>query len=269
MISDLTFLVVYYIIGYRKDVVRHNLQLSFPEKSHKEIVDLEKKSIRHFVDQFMELIKSFNISEKALSKRLSLSNPELLEPYYAQNKSVIFISGHYANWEWVPFIVQTRIKYHLSVVYKKLSNSYVDKVIKGSRNKFGVSVVPTKEFYPQILRNLKNEKIGAYGFIADQSPKWSKVKYWGTFMDIEIPVIVGPEMIARKLDLPVFYFKTERVKRGVYQSTFVLLEEHPKEAPLYQVTEKYIKEMEKQIYKAPEFYFWTHKRFKHMGKKKK
>ena len=81
-------------------------------------------------------------------------------------------------------------------------------------------------------------------------------------MGVEVPVIIGPETIARKLNYPVFYFRTERVKRGVYQSTFVLLEEKPKEVPLYQLTRKYLNELEGQINKAPEYYFWTHKRFK-------
>lgn len=268
VISDILYLIVYYVLGYRKKVVRQNLQLSFPEKSQQELLELERRSIRHFIDQFMELIKSFTITEKELARRVSLANHEILESYYNKNKSIVIISGHYANWEWVPFIVQSRMKYHLNVVYKKLSNPYFDKLIRRTRKKFGVSVIPTKEFYPAILKNLKDQQIGAYGFIADQSPKWGKVKYWGRFMGIEIPVITGPEMIARKLDFPVYYFKTERVKRGYYHSSFVLLEDQPKQVPLHQITDKFIQELEKQIYQAPEFYFWTHKRFKHIGRNK-
>lgn len=267
MISDVIYVIIYYIIGYRKKIVRHNLKLCFPEKSDKELLDLEKKSYQHFIDVFMELIKSFTITEKEMSKRLSITNPELLDSYFDKNKSVIFLSGHYANWEWVSFIVERSLKYNMSVVYKQLSNPYFDKIIKKTRIKFGVKFVPTKEFYPEILTNLKNNKIQAYGFLADQNPRWEKIKYWGNFMGVEVPIIVGPETIARKLDLPVFYFQTERIKRGVYQSTFILLEEEPKKAPLYQLTNKYMGELEKQIRKAPEFYFWTHRRFRHMGKK--
>ena len=268
-VSDFLYLILYYIIGYRKKVVRHNLKLCFPEKSDDERLVLEKESFKHFVDVFMELIKSFTISEKEISKRLSITNPELPDEFYDKGKSVIFLSGHYANWEWVSFIVEESLSYNMSVVYKKLKNKYFDRLIKRTRNKFGVNFVPTKEFYPEILTNLKNGKIQAYGFLADQTPKWEKIKYWGTFMGIEVPIVIGPETIARKLDLPVFYFQTERVKRGVYESTFILLETNPKSAPLYQLTNKYVAEMEKQIRKAPEFYFWTHRRFKHMGKKPK
>lgn len=267
VISDMSYLFLYYIVGYRKKVVRNNLELCFPKKNKRELRDLEKKSFRHFVDVFMEFVKSFSITDKELSQRLTLTNPEILDKYFDANKSVVFISGHYANWEWVPFIVESRLNYHLNVVYKKLANSYFDKLVRRTRKKFGVSVFSTKDFYPEILRNMKNNKIGAYGFIADQSPKWNKVKYWGNFMDIEIPVITGPESIAKKLDLPVFYFKTERVRRGVYECSFVLLEDNLKQAAPYEITNKSTKELEKQIRKAPEFYFWTHKRFKHLGKK--
>jgi KDO2-lipid IV(A) lauroyltransferase len=267
ILSDIIYVILYYLIGYRKKVVRHNLRLAFPEKSAEELKVIEKKSFQHFVDIFMEMIKSFTITEKELAKRLCITNPELPDAYFDKNQSVIFLSGHYANWEWVSFIVETSLKYHMSVVYKKLSNTYFDDLIKRTRNKFGVKFVPAKEFYPEILTNLKNHKIQAYGILADQSPKWEKIKYWGTFMGKEVPIVIGPETIAKKLDLPVFYFRTERIKRGVYQSTFILLEDHSKQAEPHQITNKYILELEKQIRKDPEFYFWTHRRFKHMGKK--
>ena len=267
LISDLMFIIAYYVIGYRKKVVRRNLKLSFPNTPEKELRRLEKNSFKHFTDVFVETVKAFSITEKELSKRLTLINTDIVERYYKENKSIVIVSGHYANWEWVPFIVETRLNYHLNVAYKPLANKSLDKKIKDVRKKFGVSLFPSREFYPEILRNLKNDQIGAYGFIADQSPKWTKVKYWGKFMNIDIPIINGPEVIARKLDLPVFYFKTERIKRGVYQCSFVLLEESPKSVKPFEVTDRFIQELEKQIIEAPEFYFWTHKRFKHMGKK--
>lgn len=268
-ISDIIYFIGYYLIAYRKQVVRQNLELSFPNKSKKELKIIEKRTFQHFIDVFMETIKSFTISEKELKHRVLLTNPELPDAYFNKNQSVVFLSGHYANWEWVSSVVETSIKYNLSVAYKKLSNKYFDKLIKRQRNKFGVTVVQTREFYPYILSNLKNKNFQAYGFIADQSPKLKQIKYWGNFMGVEVPIINGPEIIARKLNLPVFYFQTERVKRGYYQSTFILLEENPKKAELNQITDHYILELEKQIRKNPEYYFWTHKRFKHTDKKPK
>ena len=267
LLSDLVYYILYYLVRYRRKVVRQNLRLSFPDKSEEELRRIEKKTYRHFVDVFFEMIKSFTISEKEISRRLSITNPELLDPYYDKGQSVIFLSGHYANWEWVSFIVEKSLNYHMSVVYKKLKNKYFDRLMKKTRNKFGVRFVETKEFYPEILRNKKEGIIQAYGFLADQSPKLKMAKYWDTFMDIEVPVVIGPETIARKMNYPVFYFQTEQVRRGVYRSTFLLLEDEPAKAELYSTTKRYLNALEDQIRKQPEFYFWTHKRFKHMGKK--
>jgi KDO2-lipid IV(A) lauroyltransferase len=262
--SDLVYYLLYYLLGYRKKVVRNNLALAFPDKTKSELREIEKRSYRHFVDVFFEMIKSFTISEKEISKRLSITNPELLDPYYAKGQSVIFTSGHYANWEWVSFIVEKSLNYHMSVVYKKLKNKYFDNLMKKTRNKFGVRFVEKRNFYPEILKNKKEGIIQAYGFLSDQSPKLKTAKYWDTFLNVEVPVEIGPETIARKMNYPVFYFQTEQVKRGVYQSTFLLLEEEPKKARPNAITKSYLKALEDQIHKKPEFYFWTHKRFKHM-----
>lgn len=270
MLSDILYIILYYVVGYRKKVVRYNLKISFPEKSEQELKIIEKKTFQHFIDVFMETIKSFTISEKELTKRVSLTNPELIDAYYDKKQSVVFVSGHYANWEWVASLVETKIKHNLSVAFTSQSNKYFNNLIKKTRTKFGVSVVRAREFYPYILNNLRNNNLQAYGFIADQSPMLSKAKYWSSFMGVEeIPIIDGPETIAKKLDLPVFYFHTVRIKRGYYRCTFILLEDAPKKAAAHEITTKFILELEKQIRKAPEFYFWTHKRFKHMGKKPK
>lgn len=265
--SDLVYYLLYYALGYRKKVVRSNLALAFPEKDATELLEIEKRSYRHFVDVFFEMIKSFTIGEKEISKRLSITNPELLDPYYAKGQSVIFTSGHYANWEWVSFIVEKSLNYHMSVVYKKLKNKYFDNLMKKTRNKFGVRFVEKRNFYPEILKNKKEGIIQAYGFLSDQSPKLKTAKHWDTFLNVEVPVEIGPETIARKMNYPVFYFQTEQVKRGVYRSTFLLLEEEPKKAEPHAITRSYLQALEDQIRKNPEFYFWTHKRFKHMRKK--
>lgn len=265
--SDLVYYLLYYVLGYRKKVVRSNLTLAFPEKDAAALREIEKRSYKHFVDVFFEMIKSFTISEKEISKHLSITNPELLDPYYEKGQSVIFTSGHYANWEWVSFIVEKSLNYHMSVVYKKLKNKYFDNLMKKTRNKFGVRFVEKRNFYPEILNNKKEGIVQAYGFLSDQSPKLKTTKFWDTFLNVEVPVEIGPETIARKMNYPVFYFQTEQVKRGVYQSTFLLLEEEPKKAEPHAITRSYLKALEDQIRKKPEFYFWTHKRFKHMGKK--
>lgn len=263
VLSDLIYILIYYIIGYRKKVVRNNLKLAFPEKSKQALLKIEKKSFHHFTDTFMEMIKSFTISEKEISKRFVYKNTHILEDLYKQNKSLIIMAGHYANWEWV-VNVSNIVPYKGYAAYKKVKNKYFENKVKTSRTRFGAEFIPTSEFMNLIKFHHKEHIIALYGLLSDQSPKLSKTHYWSNFMGVNVPVHTGAEMLAKKYNYPVIYFKTERVKRGYYESTIEVLAENPLDFKDYEITDVFLQKLEKQIRNKPEYYFWTHKRFKHM-----
>jgi Kdo2-lipid IVA lauroyltransferase/acyltransferase len=262
VLSDIIYIPIYYFFGYRKKVVRNNLNLAFPEKSAKELLHIEKRFYHHFVDIFMEIIKSFTISNNEISKRMVLKNPEALDDFRKNNQSIILMAGHYANWEWVSCLNKT-MKYDGYPVYKKIKNKYFDKKIRSSRNRFGTNFVATSDLLDLIQEHADNNKMAMYGLLSDQSPKLSKTHYWSKFMGVEVPIQTGSEMLAKKFNYPVIYLQTERVKRGYYESTIKILAEKPKEFKDYQITELFLRELELQLRKKPRFYFWTHKRFKH------
>lgn len=262
-ISDFIYFVLYYIIGYRKKIVHNNLKLSFPVKSQKEILIIEKKSFRHFVDTFVEMIKSFTISESEISKRFVFTNPEILDNLHNKNKSIILMAGHYANWEWATLYISKVIKFESYGAYKKIKNKYFDKKIKQSRNRFGSHLVASKQFVKLIIKNANSNRLSLYGLLSDQSPKLHKTNYWSSFMGVKVPLQTGPEILSKKFNLPVIYLETEKVKRGYYKSTIHILAENPKDFKDFQITELFTKALENQIYNKPESYFWTHKRFKH------
>ncbi len=268
LLSDIIYGLLYYIIGYRKKVVRYNLKLSFPEKSSEELLKIEKKSFHHFVDIFMEMIKSFSISKKEIAKRIIIENPELINNYLKENKSVIVLSSHHANWEWSPYLMDQLVNCKAYAAYTKIGNQYFDNKIKSSRTKFGANFIPTKEFINLMQGNAEINKMAIYGFLGDQSPQLKKTYYWSNFMGIRVPIITGAEMLAKRFDYPVVYLKTDLVKRGYYKSEFVDLTKNPQEFPDYQITELFLEVLEKQIRANPEYYFWTHNRFKHVGKEK-
>ncbi len=263
--SDILYFVVYYIIGYRKKVVRYNLKLSFPNKSKQERLEIEKKTIQHFLDTFMEMIKSFTISKKEISERFQYKNIEILQDFYSKNKSLIIMAGHYANWEWV-VNVNNLVPYNGYAAYKKIKNKYFEQKVKSSRTKFGAYFIPTKEFMDLMQGHADKKELAIYGLLSDQSPKLNKAHYWSNFMGVNVPVHTGAEMLAKKYNYPVIYFQTERIKRGYYKSTVMVLAENPRDYKDYQITDHFLKELESQIRNKPEFYFWTHKRFKHVGK---
>ena len=264
-ISDCFYFLIYYIIGYRKKTVLYNLKLAFPQKSDQEIKVITKNSYRHFADVLVEMIKAFTISEKAMLKRYKFTNVDLLHKLETNNKSVLLIGSHYANWEWV-FCLNLFIKYNAYGVIKKLKNPYFDKKIRQTRGRYHTKIVSTKEIFDIIDTNTKNNIPSIYGFLSDQSPKVEKTYHWSSFLGVKAPIITGSEMLAKKHHLTVVIFSTKKVKRGYYETTFKLIAENPNDFKNYDITDTYLRELEKSIYKAPEYYFWTHKRFKHKDK---
>ena len=264
-ISDCFFYLIYYVIGYRKKIVTSNLKLAFPKKTDQEIKVIAKKFYRHFVDVFVEMIKAFTISDKEIMKRYKFTNVELLNELEDHNKSALILGSHYANWEWI-FCLNLHVKSNGYAVFKKLRNQYFDKKIRETRGRFNTTLVPTKEIFKIIDRNSKNNTQSIFGFLGDQSPKENKAHHWGLFLGVHTPIITGSEMLAKKYNLPVLSFRTKKIKRGYYETNFKLLAENPNDFEDYEITDNYLRELEKSIYDAPEYYFWTHKRFKHKAK---
>lgn len=268
VISNVLYLLLYYVVGYRKKVVTNNLKLVFPNKTKKEINLVRKNFYKHLSDMFLEMAKTMTISKNMLDKRFKLKNPEELKRLESLNKSIVLMYAHYASWEW-SIAIQNHIHYHGLGIYKKLANSYFDKLVRDIRSKFNTKLINTKQAISTINQyELKGEK-SVIAFISDQSPRLTNKVYWANFMGIDIPCFTGAERLAKKLDLTVAYLKISKLKRGYYEGEIITLAENPKTYNDYQITDLFLKEVEKQIYETPEYYFWTHKRWKHAGKTKK
>lgn len=262
LLSDIVYFIVYYIIGYRKKTVRANLALALPHLNDKERLVIEKKSYHHLCDMFMEMIKTMTISSEEMNKRFIITNLEVIKEYEKKGKSIMLIASHYASWEWLITLNQ-KLSFQGVGVYKKLANKYFDKLVRDIRSKYNTELVPTYKTIPLIAHNQKNGIRCVYGLASDQSPKLDRIFHWDSFMGIEVPVHTGPEMLAKKYDLTVVFAKVKKVKRGYYELTIIPLSDNPKSVPDFGITHNFIKEVEKQIYEAPEYYFWTHKRWKH------
>lgn len=264
-ISDLIFFVVYYLIGYRKKTVKHNLKIALPHLTDKERLILEKKFYHHFCDSFMEMVKTMTISVEEMQERFQITNLELLKEYEEKNRSIMVLASHYASWEWL-IAINLKSSYQGVGVYKKIANRYFDKVIKGIRSKFKTELVSTDKTIPLMANNQRKGILSLYGLISDQSPKTKQIAHWESFMGIETPVHIGPELLSKKYNLNVVFAKVKKVKRGYYEATLIPITDDAKSLPNYEIIHRYIKEVEKQIYEAPEYYFWTHKRWKHHKK---
>lgn len=262
LFSDAVYVVVYHGIGYRKKIVRDNLALALPHLSDQERLVIEKKFFHHLCDIFMEMAKTITISEKEIEKRYVLKNLDLYLDMEKKNKSIALVCAHYASYEWA-VSMNRHTTFEGYGIYKKLANPHFDKLVKDIRNRFKATLITTRETIPTIKKNAISGHLGTYGFASDQSPQLSATYHWHRFMGIEVPVHTGAEMLAKRFDMNVIFLKTKKVKRGYYEATFEVLSLDAKSVPNYDITDDFLSRVEKQIHEAPEFYLWTHKRWKH------
>ncbi len=260
VISDVFYYLNYYLVQYRKKIVLQNLRNSFPEKTDKEIKAIAKKFYRHFGDLFVETLKMMHMPLSESRKRITLKNPEIFEKLYSKNKLILVALGHYNNWEWISMM--SKPEFSVISLYKPLHDPNFDRFMLKLRTMKGSILVSTT----QTLRFLNSwnepEKRGFFCFIADQSPLLKDIHYWTQFLNQTTPIFIGIEKIAVKFNLPVCFFRLEKVKRGYYQLEIVPITENPAGTKPYEITEAHVRLLEDDIKKKPEFWLWSHRRWK-------
>jgi KDO2-lipid IV(A) lauroyltransferase len=262
VLSDFLCLVLYYIIGYRRKVVAQNLRNSFPEKSAAELKTIEKKFYRHLADIMIETLKLTHMSREQSLQHMTITNPELLDRLYAEGRDVIAVIGHYNNWEWLKSLIfHTRLQ--TVSIYKPLANKRFDKFLLDLRKREGMILTPMSLIVREILEARKNNRRSIYSFITDQTPPKYDIKYWTTFLNQDTPVYLGVEKIASKYDMAVVFFNVTKIKRGYYSYCPELLFEHTAGLPEYEITEKHVRRLEEIIQAHPEYWIWSHRRWKH------
>ncbi|MEN8139445.1 MAG: lysophospholipid acyltransferase family protein [Bacteroidota bacterium] len=261
-ISDILYFVITYVIGYRKGVIMKNLRNSFPEKSEKELNRIRKNFNKNFSDQMIETLKMFTISKKELEKRLIIDNPEEITKWAKRGRSVMLAAGHYGNWEYpagFPFTIPGFDQYN--VIYAPVRNKFLNSKVLESREKFGCHLIPMKFTVREIITQPNHGQF--YGFIFDQSPHKSKVKYDLHFLNQNTPVHLGTEQMAKAKNAVIVTAEVYKVKRGFYRAKVELLTDSPKEQPEYEITKKLFVWLEEIIKKEPALWLWSHRRWKY------
>jgi KDO2-lipid IV(A) lauroyltransferase len=262
--SDVVFFFVYHIIGYRRTVVRNNLELVFPQKNSTEINRLEKEFFKHMCDMFLETIKTMALTKTQVRKKYKVLNIEVLKELEKKG-SILILCSHYANWEW-NVSINNYVNSKGYAVYQKITNKYFDAFIRKVRARWNTTLITQQETVKTVVRNKRDGVVGIFGMVSDQSPQRHRAQYWSDFMGIKVPVFNGAETMARKLDLAVVFLKVSKLKRGYYQAEFIPITKNGKETDENYITETFLRLTEQQIKEKPEHYFWTHKRWKHRGK---
>jgi KDO2-lipid IV(A) lauroyltransferase len=261
-ISDMVYILMYYIVGYRKKVVRENLKNSFPELSDEERAVIEKKFYKHFADFLLESTKSLSISNKAIEERCALINPEEVNKYFDQGKDVIVLCGHYNNWEYYAVGIAQQMKHKTIAAYRPLKNKFFNRKILNSRQRFGMKMLSMREI-PRFFAQTPSSTPILSVMVNDQSPGDPKTAYWNTFLNQDTGWMKGAEKLAKKYDQIILFGAIRKKKRGFYEVSFYpISEDITKERDGF-VLDKHAEYLEMVIREHPQYWLWSHRRWKH------
>lgn len=258
--SNALYYLLFYGIGYRKKVVMQNIRNSFPEKPTAEHRRIAKKFYRHLCDLFLESLKTFTISENEVKARMVINDCAILTRYFNQNRSVIIAGGHYNNWELFAVAIAAGIQHNAIAIYKPLTNKFFDTRMQQTRSRYGLRMISTK-IVKEVFSEAK-DKPTAFIFGIDQSPPFADKCYWTRFLNQDTGVLFGTEKYAKEHDYPVVFGHITKVRRGHYKVDFFESCDLPRQTDHGEISEKVTRMLEKEIVRQPEFWLWSHKRWK-------
>lgn len=259
-ISDVLYVLVFYVFRYRRQVVLANMKQAFPDKSPEELHQLAKKYYRNLTDMMVETIKLLTMSKAQLQKRF-ICDLTVLHELYAKGKSCQLHLGHNFNWEWANLFCMQGVAFPFLVVYMPLSSKPADRMFRHFREKFGSILIPANDMANSMKPWLDKQYLIA--LVADQNPGNPKSCLWYPFLNKMTPFYKGPEMAARRNDIPVVFVDIRKKKRGYYHATLKLMFEEPQQVPVGEITESFVRFLEKNIHEQPEVWVWSHRRWKH------
>ncbi len=260
-LSNVVYYILFYVVGYRKKVVLKNLRNSFPEKNEGELQNISKKFYQHFCDLAIESIRLFSMPEEEAVKRCKCRNPELLERLFEEGKSLVLGCGHYNNWELTGVSFAAQVPHKILCIYSPLSNKFFDGKMRASREKYGANLIAKKEIRKRVEDNKNTPSIIVFGTDQNPSPRSNKL-FWTTFLNQDTAVNFGMEKYAKDYDAPAVMMKIHKIKRGYYEFEFEMITEKSPSTKYGEITIQHTKILEQQIIDKPEFWLWTHKRWK-------
>jgi Kdo2-lipid IVA lauroyltransferase/acyltransferase len=263
-LSDFIYFLTYRIIGYRKEVVRSNISKSFPGYSKKKLKEIEKGFYKNLSDVLVETLKALTINKNALKERVIIKNPEVLDKYYNNNKSIVIATTHQCNWEWLLLGCCVQIPYEVDAVYQHIQNDFSRNLLLGIRKRFGAYLIEKGNIRKELIK--RKDVLRLLALVADQSPYAPNDRYWTKFLNQDTAFFKGIEKVARMMNMPVLYASMVRVKRGYYEIEFFEIDAPPLKEKEHYILEKYVQLAENTINEHPSDWLWSHKRWKHAMK---
>ena len=264
-ISDVTYVIIYRMIGYRKKLVRKQLHDAFPEKTEAELREIERKFYHWFCDYFVETIKMLTASDEYMMKMLEYRGMDKVEEVLRSGQSVATMLGHFGNWELLSctkLAIPGFQDWTLGLIYHALRNRDFDRLFLDIRSAHHGTCIDKHDILRELVKLKKDGRVSLFGYILDQSPKWDSIHLWLPFLNHDTPVFTGAERIARKFQNAVFYIDMQRPKRGKYIFDFQLVTLAPQDMEENELTRETFRLLDASIRRQPECYLWTHNRWK-------
>jgi Kdo2-lipid IVA lauroyltransferase/acyltransferase len=258
--SGFLFFLAYYVVRHRARVIREQLRLVFPHKSAEEIAALHKTFLRGFCDVFVEILRSMTISAHEMRERVTIRNIEVARAYLDRGQSVMLVTAHLNNWEWLLQGMAVHLGYPIDAAYKPLHDEWAERLMLEIRERFGARLIPAKNLLADYLR--RRGVVRALAMNADQAPVSSEVRYWTTFLNQDTAFYLGTEQISRAVRLPVIYLAMRRLKRGYYEAELKEIWDGKERLDPTQITERYARLNEKDVLKQPADWLWSYRRWK-------
>jgi KDO2-lipid IV(A) lauroyltransferase len=263
VLSDFLWLIIFYIIRYRRPLVQQHLADSFPDKASQELRTIERHFYHWFCDYLVESIKMLTMSERQIKRRMTFKGTEIVDQIAREGQSCAIYLGHYCNWEWITsFPLWITPEVQCGQIYHVLESPDFDKFFLDLRQRWGAVCIPMAETLRRIIKYKQENKQVVIGYISDQVPFWNNIHHWLQFLQQDTPVLTGTERLARSAGHAVFYLDVRRLRRGYYEAEFKLIERDPKKTHDYELTDAYFSMLEKSILRDPQCYLWTHNRWK-------
>jgi KDO2-lipid IV(A) lauroyltransferase len=263
--SDILFVLAYYVVRYRRGVVEENLRNSFPELSEKERKRIGRDFFHTLSDQVVETIRLMSMSREELLRRARMADSPGMEALKKETGSVLLLTGHFTNWEWAGNSMGLNMPdKKVQIIYLRLTNQLFNEVMYGVRSRFGNQPINVEQAFRQIYATKDIDKLSC--FLADQCPMEHQIGYWGTFFHRETPWFTGPEKLAERMKMKVYFIPIRRLKRGYYEVDAIHITSDPSSVPENYVTETYCHLMENTIRAQPETWLWSHRRWKRTRK---
>ena len=262
LLSDILSPIFYHLIRYRRDVVEKNLRNAFPEKSQEERKRISRRFYSHLTDMFVETLKAMHMTPEQIMKRFYAPDTSLTDRFFSEGRDVVALGSHYNNWEWYSSM-QLSMKHRALLIYKPLKNKDFDQFLLKIRSRFGVTITPMSHIIRDLVKCRSEKILTLSGFIGDQTPPRDDISFWTTFLNQDTGFYRGAEKVAVKYDIPVILMHLVKKKRGYYEIEYRLISEHPREEEPNAITARYAAMLEEVIRDKPEYWLWSHRRWKY------